>query len=1006
MTAGTYYVSYQLSLDGGQRSAVGGQNHTGNHPFDVAGIQVKVKEAVLDKARYASSDTINIRLTIESNQDLPATIKTWVVDPERKFTQAATSDINLTKAEPLVISQSLPFQTGKLGLHRLVYGIYSGQMPLCSGAEAFDMGEAVILGLSTDRADYPAGEEPIIVKANLMGSVPANLELLLDGQPVMRQPVSLAGLSTVSYSIPGVSPGPRSLRAVLSSGGLFSAREAAFLYGTSLADLILFIYGDPKIAEGKMKLTIMVKNQGKSASYPAKLYLYDGLEPRELLASFDLPALDPGGSQTFIYFYDCLGKAGGHTFAAWLDTALGREFSQANNEAKLSMVIPGLALATTVNPETAAPGSTVVIKASVMNFSGKPTGDLKLITRVEDASGSPVYIGSKNLPSIAGPGIVPVEVSWGIDPGLAEGVYAVRQSIEGKEALGSAQLVVQGGSAFSLSCDAPVKKAEVGEGVGFHLTVAPVQGFSGEVGLTPVDCPSVFTAIFEPNPVSVSSGPVVSVLKVLPTAQVKAKTYGLTARAVGGGHSQELALSIQMTDFELKALPERQVVRKLEGAIFTLRLLPVNGFEGEVSLRVEGLPRGMRGTLSREKLTLPAEATLSLATSKGLALGEYALEVIAKGRVVTHSVSVKVKVEPNPLLSPKVLTVPAEPWGQKTTVRVFDGAGNLLDDYLVAGAWTDVHLSCGDVDGDGMDEVIMGLDAAGWWDEGRVRIIRGDGSVLRDFRLGYRSSGGLTVAAGDLEGDGVEAFAVGSYVDGWMWWYRGGPSFGRGMVKIYKFVNGRLLDSGFILYPYEAEGYKGVPNIAFGDVDGDGIPELITAPGLDPRAPARVKVFKIDTSEGLGIWRVGGLLADLHVQMKKVEDIPEWLQGTFAHMPRGFGAKVAAADLDGDGKAEIILGSGPSLIRKNQVVVIHDVLGSARAEYFVAYPGLGVGVNVAVGDLDEDGLPEIITAPGPDFPHAPKVKVFRKDGTLVREFSAYPRQFPHGIRLGTGWLKD
>ena len=58
ITAGTYYISYQLSM-------VSGQNYKGSYPFDVEGIQVKVKGAMLDRTKYAPADTINLSLISE-----------------------------------------------------------------------------------------------------------------------------------------------------------------------------------------------------------------------------------------------------------------------------------------------------------------------------------------------------------------------------------------------------------------------------------------------------------------------------------------------------------------------------------------------------------------------------------------------------------------------------------------------------------------------------------------------------------------------------------------------------------------------------------------------------------------------------------------------------------------------------------------------------------------------------------------------------------------------------
>ncbi len=45
---------------------------------------------------------------------------------------------------------------------------------------------------------------------------------------------------------------------------------------------------------------------------------------------------------------------------------------------------------------------------------------------------------------------------------------------------------------------------------------------------------------------------------------------------------------------------------------------------------------------------------------------------------------------------------------------------------------------------------------------------------------------------------------------------------------------------------------------------------------------------------------------------------------------------------------------------------------------------------MAGGDLDGDGAGEIVTGPGPDKRNRATVRIFREDGTLLREFQAYP----------------
>jgi hypothetical protein len=59
------------------------------------------------------------------------------------------------------------------------------------------------------------------------------------------------------------------------------------------------------------------------------------------------------------------------------------------------------------------------------------------------------------------------------------------------------------------------------------------------------------------------------------------------------------------------------------------------------------------------------------------------------------------------------------------------------------------------------------------------------------------------------------------------------------------------------------------------------------------------------------------------------------------------------------------------------------------------------GAQVAMGDIDKDGLAEVITVPGPGV--AATVEIFAGyDGTFISQFNAFPSSFQNGVSLAAG----
>jgi hypothetical protein len=978
VAAGTYFINVQLTT-------LNSELITEVYPLDVAGIQVKVLECNNDKGNYAFSDNIATTFTISSNTSIPAVLKAWIADPTGQYASVGEQNIALSSSESSLITYNSALTTSVSGIHRLVYGIYGPEdLLLCSGSEAFDVGDGLLLGISTDKVDYPQGNESVVVKASLYGSVTASLEFYLDGQSAGSQSVSLNGFSTLDSILPSITPGPHTLKVVLTAGGLTSTKETTFTYGSGLPDLILLLSWDQVVGQSSINFTITVANRGKSPSGATILHLYDGeVSGGKVLCTFDIPSLSQGQSQIVTYVLNLLGRAGTNTLSGFIDPSNNvNEFNESNNGDRISFTVPEATLSTTLEKDAYFTGETVPIKSLITNLSEEPLAGLILSTEVKDPAEVQVFTTTQNIPGIEGMATASLLTSWSPNPNLPEGIYTIRQSILGKEIHTQKNLTFIPGKDFSITTDAAIKKIEIGEAAEYHLTLTPLKAFKGEIHLSLSGYPQGSTAYLAPNPVTITEGQAESILRVISSNQAGAGSYSMKVIATGEGISHDLNLSLNLTDFEMSLHPTSQTLPQLDKVNYTITLNPLNGFDHGVTLEVNDIPPGMRASLSAKEVVLPQSVTLSFETSKWLLPGEYRIPIVGKARAVTHALTAILIIQRNPLNIPGIVTVPG--LFNKPIIHTFNPSGGLLSEFQVVDGGLGVNISAGDVNGDGVDEVIT---ATGWklLNAGRLGVFRRDGTqvALMETEQGYVSD--FTVATGDFDGDWIEEAVLGFYKSP-----LSDPLHGHGGVQIYKVIGNRFIDTGLLFHPYESEGYFGPPSLAVADVDGDGVPELITAPGLDLLAPAKIKVFKIDTSAGAGPWRLGSQLMDFIVPFNV----------------NGFGAHVAAGDLDGDGCAEIMVGAGPDPRKKAEVVVVYHGDGGYRFERFTAYPGLLFGVNVAAADVDGDGISEIVTGPGPDLRARSKVRIFRRDGTLIKEFQAYPDNIRFGVKVSIGRIGE
>ena len=188
----------------------------------------------------------------------------------------------------------------------------------------------------------------------------------------------------------------------------------------------------------------------------------------------------------------------------------------------------------------------------------------------------------------------------------------------------------------------------------------------------------------------------------------------------------------------------------------------------------------------------------------------------------------------------------------------------------------------------------------------------------------------------------------------------GGPH-----VRVFSSANGTVKNE---FYAYDPT-FTGGVRVAQGHLDQDGILDWITAAGAG--GGPHVKVFSGASGEEV--------------------------RSFYAYDPLfSGGVNVAAGDIDGDGMDDVITGAGAS--GGPHVKVFSGASGEEIRSFYAYDPLFSGGVNVAAGDIDGDGMDDVITGAGASG--GPHVKVFSgASGEEIRSFYAYDPLFAGGVTV-------
>lgn len=242
-------------------------------------------------------------------------------------------------------------------------------------------------------------------------------------------------------------------------------------------------------------------------------------------------------------------------------------------------------------------------------------------------------------------------------------------------------------------------------------------------------------------------------------------------------------------------------------------------------------------------------------------------------------------------------------------VRVYDAAGRQKQNGFFAqrtDAPSGAQVWVGDLDNDGSDELVSA-------EKGRVKIVWGRkkaDTLLQPF--GQKYAGKIWLAVGQANRDAPRELILGR---------EGAPPD----IKVFSAAGKELAR----WTAYNAAFLGGV-RPAIGDLDGDGLREIVSAAG--PGGGPHLKIWKTDGKT--------------------------WGGGWFAFdKSESGGVGIAVGDVDGDGRAEVIAGSGRGAVPR---VRVFDGRGNLESSFNLGDKPLSGGLEVSASDVDNDGRAEIL----------------------------------------------
>ena len=182
--------------------------------------------------------------------------------------------------------------------------------------------------------------------------------------------------------------------------------------------------------------------------------------------------------------------------------------------------------------------------------------------------------------------------------------------------------------------------------VSFTVTVSPVNGFTGDVGLS-LGGLSSSEASWSFTPETIAGGSGSSQFMVTTAASLAPGTYPLTITGTSGSLLRSAPATLVVnppSDFGLSVSPASRTVKPGRSTSYTVSIWSRGGFADTVDLSVTGLPSGARAKLRPGSVAAPGSSKMTVRTTHRVERGTFTLTVVGQSGSTVHESSTRLIV--------------------------------------------------------------------------------------------------------------------------------------------------------------------------------------------------------------------------------------------------------------------------------------------------------------------------------------------------------------------------